>query len=181
MWRGRVWIRLETGLRGRGVRRFLMLPFGPYNLMKGNDMPQRCGVVLGILLASVVSAEAETLTFEAPTGTVQSTMVTTGILAGGGVHLNPVGLGSCYFGSTCRFGGEMTYALADGVTGELSNVSGVMAPVAGGGNEYTVTAAASGTDSEGRAVKATFTFLFSYFCRRGCSRTYAGGVLTLVE
>jgi hypothetical protein len=117
--------------------------------------------------------------YQAPTGTVSSTVyITMNLAVGGNAYLSP-GLSNCYLGQTCNFSGDtMTYTLVDGTTATLANFSGKFAPVSG--NVYEVTGRASGTDSAGHKVivsglKTTMTIT----CSRGCTKTYQTGKFKL--
>jgi len=131
---------------------------------------------------------AQTTTYDAPTGSVSSTLVATMNLTGAGTAtLNPVVGPNCYYGMVCGFpagyvGTYMSYSLPDGSVAQLNDFSGTFAPL--GGESYAITGQATGVDNFGRYVSVDNVHVtMNVTCRSGrgggCSKVYTGGTLTL--
>jgi hypothetical protein len=157
-------------------------------LVEDTDMNKAIFALASLMLALAGAATAQTTTtYQAPTGSVSSTMII-------GMNLTPSGsatlepsLPSCYLGSTCTFSGSLlSYSLPDGSTATMGNFSGTFAPLPGVLNGYVVKGHASGVDSLGRPVKvkravATMTIVGHSGRGGGETKTYTGGLLAVAN
>ncbi len=144
-------------------------------------------LMLLLMAATMPQCPITTTIYNAPTGSVSSTLYTTMDLAGGGVvTLNPVVGPYCYYAMTCHFpagyvGTYMSYVLPDGSSADLTNFNGTFAPA---GSSYAITGQASGLDSTGRPVTVdNVQVTMTVSCRSGrgggCTKVYSGGSFTL--
>lgn len=147
----------------------------------------KCVYLTAVVFALLTLSQAQTLSLNAPTGSVNPQTVGTLNFSGGGNASVAANLSPCYFNnnpaSPCYFSaGEVSYYnMPHHSPATLTTFTGRLQPH--GGNVYTVTGAASGFDTSGNKVSVSnVQFTFTVFCRSGrgggCSKTHHTGSMT---
>ncbi len=143
--------------------------------------------LIEVVFALLTVAQAQSVSLNAPIGSVNPQTIGTLHFSGGGNATVAANLSACYFhnnpASPCYFTtGEVSYYnMPHHPAAILTTFTGRLQPH--GNNVYTVTGAALGFDSAGDKVHVSnVQFTFTAFCRSGrgggCTKTYNSGSMT---